>query len=250
MTDVTSAPLISPECAQLIAALRAHYDFEQPSSLTIHGVVEVVAPTALGELSTHELRDLLREGVSASLLWTNESRLSVSELNKDLDPSAKGHGNRLLWSLCIDSSVHWPAFHVIPELRPTSPPASQLGDPVNHPSHYTSPRFGVECIDFTRRMTGLAANAFKYIWRHQEKGKLEDLRKAAVYLGWMIEDQCSCAYSPSQAGAILELFHQHMAGVLLDGTLNEVYMALADLVFDNPEKALDRVQARIKEMTS
>ena len=65
-------------------------------------------------------------------------------------------------------------------------------DAVNHPDHYT--QGGVECIDAIRAALGpdgfqasCAANVIKYVWRYRNKNGLEDLRKAQVYLGWLIE---------------------------------------------------------------
>lgn len=57
-----------------------------------------------------------------------------------------------------------------------------LNDPVNHPSHYTSHPSGVECIQITEYMSFCLGNAIKYIWRHNEKNGLEDLKKAQWYL--------------------------------------------------------------------
>lgn len=56
-------------------------------------------------------------------------------------------------------------------------------DPVNHPSHYTSHKSGVECIQITRHMGFNLGNAVKYIWRADLKGSaVEDLRKAVFYI--------------------------------------------------------------------
>lgn len=70
--------------------------------------------------------------------------------------------------------------------------ASQNGaDRVNHPSHYT--QGGVECIEGIKAALGdefpayCQGNVLKYVWRWRHKGGVEDLRKAQVYLGWMIE---------------------------------------------------------------
>jgi hypothetical protein len=35
----------------------------------------------------------------------------------------------------------------------------------------------------------LKGNVMKYLWRHERKGGAEDLRKAQVYLGWLIDAQ-------------------------------------------------------------
>lgn len=61
-------------------------------------------------------------------------------------------------------------------------------DPINHPEHYETN--GIECIDAMIASQGAEAvknycvcNAFKYIWRHQHKGKSdEDIQKAIWYL--------------------------------------------------------------------
>ena len=70
------------------------------------------------------------------------------------------------------------------EVEPTN-------DAVQHPSHYT--QGGIECIDAIRAsMTAdgfcdyCKGNIIKYIWRWRDKGDVEDLRKASVYLDWLI----------------------------------------------------------------
>lgn len=67
-------------------------------------------------------------------------------------------------------------------------------NPVNHPSHYT--QGGIECIDAIRASMSkdsfsayCKGNVIKYLWRYNDKGGLEDLEKAMVYLGWLIENQ-------------------------------------------------------------
>lgn len=67
-------------------------------------------------------------------------------------------------------------------------------DVVNHPSHYT--RGSVECIDAIASATvgksGIeavcVANSIKYLWRYEEKGGLESVRKAQWYLNRLIEE--------------------------------------------------------------
>ena len=67
-----------------------------------------------------------------------------------------------------------------------------MSDAINHPSHYT--KGNVECIDAIKSsMTGVAfagyckGNVMKYIFRYENKGGIDDLKKAQVYLGWLIE---------------------------------------------------------------
>lgn len=49
-----------------------------------------------------------------------------------------------------------------------------------NPKHYR--QHAHECIEFTMHMNFNLGNAFKYIWRHKEKGGREDLEKAIWYL--------------------------------------------------------------------
>ena len=67
-------------------------------------------------------------------------------------------------------------------------------DNVSHPNHYC--QGGIECIKaIEASMTPeefqgyCKGNVMKYIWRFREKNGLEDLKKARVYLGWMIESK-------------------------------------------------------------
>ena len=67
-------------------------------------------------------------------------------------------------------------------------------DVVNHPPHYTNGR--IECIDAidsaTVGKTGIeavaVANIIKYLWRYEEKGGLESVRKAQWYLNKLISE--------------------------------------------------------------
>jgi len=65
-------------------------------------------------------------------------------------------------------------------------------DMVNHPNHYT--QGGIECIkaiEASMPPDGFQdyckGNVLKYVWRFRQKNGLEDLKKARVYLNWMIE---------------------------------------------------------------
>lgn len=67
-------------------------------------------------------------------------------------------------------------------------------DNVNHPGHYC--QGGIECIKAIEASMSpeefqgyCKGNVMKYIWRFREKNGLEDLKKAQVYLGWMIESK-------------------------------------------------------------
>lgn len=84
-----------------------------------------------------------------------------------------------------------------------------MSDQVNHPSHYTQQPF--ECIEFTQYMNFPLGNAFKYIWRFQDKGQAaQDLEKAAWYLSYQMEYVTPCPPSryPFWAGPNIDKFHK------------------------------------------
>ena len=65
-------------------------------------------------------------------------------------------------------------------------------DVVNSPEHYTSG--SVECIVAMVETQGIEAvigfcicNAFKYLWRHNLKNGIEDVKKASWYLNKAIQ---------------------------------------------------------------
>lgn len=90
---------------------------------------------------------------------------------------------------------HWinPETDIPPFLRTTTD-GTAANDNVNRPSHYT---FGaIEVIDYIRdKMTPemfqgfCMGNVLKYVSRHKHKNGVEDLKKANVYLGWLIESE-------------------------------------------------------------
>lgn len=66
------------------------------------------------------------------------------------------------------------------------------GDNVNHPSHYETGKF--ECIDVMIETQGVEAvkafclcNAFKYLYRHNGKNGVEDIKKARWYIDKYLE---------------------------------------------------------------
>ena len=65
-------------------------------------------------------------------------------------------------------------------------------DNVNHPQHYESGQF--ECIDVMLETQGIEevksfciCNAFKYLYRHNRKNGVEDIKKAKWYVDKYIE---------------------------------------------------------------
>ncbi len=70
-------------------------------------------------------------------------------------------------------------------------PQCEAVDPVNHPSHYTTG--SIECIDAIEaaltpeEFRGYCkGNVLSYVWRENNKGRIEDLRKARWYLERLI----------------------------------------------------------------
>ena len=66
-------------------------------------------------------------------------------------------------------------------------------DPVDKPYHYN--KGGIECIDAIKASMSvecfkgyLKGNILKYVWRYEEKGGIQDLEKAKVYLSRLIEE--------------------------------------------------------------
>jgi hypothetical protein len=64
---------------------------------------------------------------------------------------------------------------------------------VSEPEHYT--KGSIECIDYIKDVLTaeeyqgyLRGNITKYLHRFRDKNGLEDLKKALVYLGWLIEE--------------------------------------------------------------
>lgn len=108
-------------------------------------------------------------------------------------------------------------------------------DNVNHPSHYETGKF--ECIDVMLETQGAEAtknfclcNVFKYIYRHEGKNGIEDIRKAKWYLDkylWIVDE-----YEKTTQNAI-ELFAD---GVKVD-TIAESF----DKYMNPPEETADGV---------
>lgn len=83
-----------------------------------------------------------------------------------------------------------------------------MSDMVHHPLHYSADRFGIECIEFTRHMSFNIRNAFKYIFRHLDKGTpRQDLEKSLVYIGWAMEDRTP-AYGGEMSEFTLDPSHE------------------------------------------
>jgi hypothetical protein len=67
-------------------------------------------------------------------------------------------------------------------------------DEIISPAHYAFAE--VECIDAIRAQMSkeelagyYRGNVVKYLWRYKTKGGLQDLKKAKVYLEWLIQHE-------------------------------------------------------------
>jgi hypothetical protein len=92
---------------------------------------------------------------------------------------------------CINNSGKGYNFTPLKDVAP-SVNKKPVNDNVNHPSHYETGSF--ECIDVMLETQGKEAvknfclcNAFKYIYRHNNKNGLEDIKKAKWYIDKYIE---------------------------------------------------------------
>lgn len=69
----------------------------------------------------------------------------------------------------------------------------KVNDNVNHPNHYQILE-NVEAIDVIKAILGdgfndyCYGNVLKYVLRAKKKNGVEDLKKANVYLDWMIKE--------------------------------------------------------------
>lgn len=117
---------------------------------------------------------------------------------------------------------------------------------MSHPSpdmpHYQRRRFGpLECIDFTRYMSFCAGNAFKYVWRCEDKGAcVEDLRKAIDYVIWSRDNQ----EDPILVGRRVHV--EMLADVYLRPHIAYDWMArvLLDIIYADHDLSLEGITSR------
>ena len=87
-----------------------------------------------------------------------------------------------------------PATHFDGPTQKELEEASKRAEAVHSPKHYC--RGGVECIEAIKASMSqeaykgyLKGNCLKYLWRYDSKGGMQDLQKAEVYLGWLIDEE-------------------------------------------------------------
>ena len=109
--------------------------------------------------------------------------------------NGKKFANDYPCNLCDGSYPYFQPKPTPPE-QPTKPPMPPVNSPkdeeINHPDRYAGGKF--ECIDIMLDVFGKEAvkhfcllNAFKYIWRQEKKGGVQDTKKAVWYLNKYIE---------------------------------------------------------------
>jgi len=130
-----------------------------------------------------------------------------------------------------------------------------MSDPVKHPAHYGRGRFGIECIAFARWLTFPAGNAFKYVWRHEDKGKpIEDLSKALQYLEWANDDDFLDLWPVGPVVSKQARFHLELLtrDFLLPNLPyhDMVYTALEDIINGEYSRAKHRIEERIFSIRS
>ena len=115
-----------------------------------------------------------------------------------------------------------------------------LPDEVDHPKHYTGHKADVECIMFTEILPSLAANAFKYVWRCDDKNnKTEDLEKAR----WYLKRLCAydfCEHGPGRSmrhlmsgiieGSDFDDWHKRVLNEIINGNYVPAYNTISDLI--------------------
>lgn len=124
---------------------------------------------------------------SRYITYDNESKVVLYEMCSDQSCIAYG-------AECLGKDkCHFYVENAFAMSKEPMPP-SEEHNPVEHPNHYC--QGGIECIKAIEASMSpegfqdyCKGNVLKYIWRWREKNGLEDLKKAQVYLGWMIESK-------------------------------------------------------------
>lgn len=122
--------------------------------------------------------------------------------------------------------------------------ATELGDSINHPTHYEQSHPGMECINLADGLSFSLGNMVKYVWRYRSKGKLvEDLEKAAWYLDHASERGEQVALTLVQRRMLERLgdtsdgYESGFWRALLDGDLAACRSALDGLIELTGEEA-------------
>lgn len=125
-----------------------------------------------------------------------------------------------------------------------------MGDNVQHPAHYQCG--GIETIDVIRAKLGpgfgyyCEGNAIKYLTRWRLKGGVEDLRKARVYLDWLIQSESPPAYRDQTDAPIASYEEQAVAHHAIEAPMPPSVAEMLALHEDDdtPEVSLNFDNAR------
>ena len=143
-------------------------------------------------MTIEEMQDKLREYCNGFNCCSDGCRLHKSAGNCKWNKYSDKSTEDCYWFLINEGLISKPEQ---PEINFVKVEHNDEVEPTNnavqHPSHYT--QGGIECIEAIRAsMTAdgfcdyCKGNIIKYIWRWRDKGGVEDLRKASVYLDWLI----------------------------------------------------------------
>lgn len=87
----------------------------------------------------------------------------------------------------------------------------EVTDMVDHPPHYTGHPSGVECIEVAEHLPFCLGNAFKYLFRRENKGAVrENLQKAL----WYVRQQQQLTPEGLPHGHLCSQAHKALAGIL------------------------------------
>ena len=143
-------------------------------------------------MTIDEMRNRLTEYCYEFEYCENNCRLRKPDIGCRWDYLSDKSTEDCYWFLINEGLISKPEQ---PEINFVKVERNDEVEPINdamlHPSHYT--HGGIECIEAIKAsMTAdgfcdyCKGNIIKYIWRWRDKGGVEDLRKASVYLGWLI----------------------------------------------------------------
>ena len=136
-------------------------------------------------------------------------------------------------------------------------------DNINNPNHYKL-GCGVESIEIIKRVLGLKGfvafclgNILKYLIRAEKKNKLEDYKKAAKYLEWVIERDSHDKYAVIQIIDINDLekdlgveWSKIISGIAKDLNIENAFeldSIFRNIFSENYEMARDILEDFIKE---
>lgn len=112
-----------------------------------------------------------------------------------------------------------------------------MSDNVKNPEHYT--KGGIETIDYIKAKLSpeefagyCKGNVLKYVSRESDKGGTEDLKKARVYLDWLIESR---EESKEVSGALKSILEDGVifSGMPFEGAIKGAMESLHEQMLDS-----------------